>query len=203
MKDALNQKGTNNSGTIDDFIHMFPASECVKDHLHGLFDGSGTVTIQFDNNATKWSVVPIQRAGTAPAAAVMQDERMAAAKLEPRAFEQYRLIKQMDIDHELADKKLKQETELAVALADRANNRDLALADKITKRELALADKTTERERELAILAQQAPVRRPRSKTKAATTTGKRRLSPTADMLGALFYMYITQGPVCARGVGE
>ena len=147
---------TDGIGVLNEFVSAFPECKSVKVHLRDLMNDSGTVVIRYTNTTT-WSVqaiTPICQADTTPTATKIDplaaDERLTAAKLEPRAFEQYRTMKQMD--HEMADKKLKQEMELAVALAERVTARELALADKITQRELALADKTTDRERVLAIL---------------------------------------------------
>lgn len=110
------------------------AQEAIKKHFHDLLNGSDKVAIHYDPNATTWSVQLIQHHVKSPVA--LPDDPLTAAKLDPREFEQYRIVMQMQIDCKLA----MEDKRVALALDEKklAQETELALAEKVTQRELAL-----------------------------------------------------------------
>ena len=56
IETAMGKYAGGDNCAVDGIISTFPDAEAVKEYIHNTLNGSGSVVIEYDDNATNWSI---------------------------------------------------------------------------------------------------------------------------------------------------
>ena len=98
IKAASDIYATDNIGAINMLIQKYPDADNIQQHLHGVLNGSGTVAIQYDVNATNWSVHRLEPSSTTTGVSGMRDAVLQTVAAEMKSDMKKHVVQWMAAD---------------------------------------------------------------------------------------------------------